>query len=137
MSESSHAYTFRVVLLGSRNPSITRTFTLPASSTFQLLHHAIQYSFGWQNSHLHEFTFEPTRTERATGMISLNQRTVLANIGTGQDDNYDDFGGNGGLYFDEKELKLNDVWEENGKARKSLERNGQVVSLYYLYDFGV
>lgn len=56
----------------------------------------------------------------------------------GKDDDGDDFGGgNNASYFDEKELKLNDVWEEDGRARQSVIRNGRVVSLYYLYDFGV
>jgi hypothetical protein len=50
----------------------------------------------------------------------------------------DDFGGDlGQLYFNEWELKLSDVWEEDGKARQSVVRGGQVVPLYYLYDFGV
>lgn len=40
-------------------------------------------------------------------------------------------------YFCEKEIRLSDVWEGNGKARKSVVRDGKVVSLYYLYDFGV
>jgi hypothetical protein len=60
------------------------------------------------------------------------------NIGMGKDQNGDDFaGGNGNLYFDETKLKLSDIWEESGKARKDAVRNGQVASLYYLYDFGV
>jgi hypothetical protein len=71
-------------------------------------------------------------------MISLSPRTVLMSVGMGQDEDVDRFGGrNSRLYFHEKELKLSDVWEDNGKARKSVVRNGQVVSLYYLYDFGV
>ena len=138
MSETIRAYTFRVVLLGSANPSITRTFTLPASSTFQHLHHAIQYSFDWQNSHLHEFTFEPTRTDGAAGVISFDSPTVLMNVGMEKNQNNDEFmGGNSNSYFNEKKLKLSDIWEEDGKARKKVVRNGQVVSLYYLYDFGV
>jgi hypothetical protein len=138
MSNTIRAYTFRVELLGSHDPSITRTFTIPASSTFQRLHHAIQYTFGWQNSHLHAFTFEPARTEISTGAISLSPQTVLMNIGMGEE-NASDYSGieSGVPYFFEKELRLSDVWEENGKARRSVVRHGQVVSLYYLYDFGV
>lgn len=136
MSGTIRAYTFRVTLLGSRNPAITRTFTLPVSSTFQRLHHAIQYTFDWNNSHLHEFTFEPTRTEKANGMISFNPRNVLVTIGMGKHaDDY--FEGNQVLYFEESKLKLSDIWEGNGKARKNVLENGQVVSLYYLYDMGV
>jgi len=59
-------------------------------------------------------------------------------VGMGQDEDVDCFGGrNNRPYFHEKELKLSDVWEDNGKVRKSVVRNGQVVPLYYLYDFGV
>jgi hypothetical protein len=67
--------------------------------------------------------FEPTRTERATGMISLNPKTVLVTIGMGEDHD------NGGftdrtLYWDEKKPKLSDVWEEDGKVRNNVPRNG-------------
>ena len=36
MSNIIHAYTFHVELLDSHDPSIMFTFTIPASSTFQL-----------------------------------------------------------------------------------------------------
>lgn len=69
-------------------------------------------------------------------MISFNPRNVLVTIGMGKHaDDY--FEGNQVLYFEESKLKLSDIWEGNGKARKNVLENGQVVSLYYLYDMGV
>lgn len=132
----THIYTFHVEILGSRNPTVTRTFTLPASSTFQGLHHAIQYTFGWNGSQPHAFTFEPTRTHRVDGF--LLPRTVLMDIGMGDAEEYGVYGaGDERPYFDEKDIKLSDVWEENGKARKGAMRGGNMASLFYMYGYEV
>lgn len=37
LSETTRAYSFRVTLLGSRNPSITRTFTIPSLFHFSMI----------------------------------------------------------------------------------------------------
>ena len=41
------------------------------------------------------------------------------------------------MTLDEEMTGCYDVWEENGKVKKSMIRDGCVVLLYYLYNFGV
>ncbi|KAG1773483.1 hypothetical protein EDD22DRAFT_204995 [Suillus occidentalis] len=87
-------YTFKVELIGSRNPVISRTFSVPASWTFQRLHAAIQYAFGWQNCHLHNFTFEParrppTREERRFISMDYREKLVVIHMGTPEDEDDD------------------------------------------------
>ncbi len=43
------------ITLNNTNPAIWREVTVPASITFFFLHHIIQISMGWRNSHLFEF----------------------------------------------------------------------------------
>lgn len=43
------------ITLNKTNPSIWRTVLVPSSVTFFDLHHIIQISMGWKNSHLFEF----------------------------------------------------------------------------------
>lgn len=50
------AHKIKIVLNGS-NPKITRTVLVPENFTFENLHYLIQFTFGWNNSHLHEFSF--------------------------------------------------------------------------------
>ncbi len=53
-------------------PGVFRVIQVPASSTFQGLHLALQYAFGWKNSHLYEVHVgrqrvavpDPDRSER-------------------------------------------------------------------------
>ena len=38
------------------DPAVTRTIQVPGNYTFNMLHMVINIAFGWQNSHLHEFS---------------------------------------------------------------------------------
>lgn len=121
------AYTFKVELLGSKNPVITRTFTIPASWTFFQLHAAIQYTFGWENSHLHSFTFDqPTR-----------RKTLLRIESSDADEFDDDFGFGAGTTIVDVKIRLSDVWEERGKYRQNASHDDELGICCYLYDFGV
>jgi hypothetical protein len=134
-------YTFKVELIGSRNPVISRTFSVPASWTFQRLHAAIQYAFSWQNCHLHHFTFEParrppTREERRFISMDYKEKLVVIHMGTPEDED-DDWATSARARFSEKDVKLNDFFEESGKYRKMAMKDGSIGKCYYLYDFGV
>jgi len=134
------AYTFKVELIGSRNPTISRTFTIPASWTFYRLHAAIQYSFGWLNCHLHQWSFEPARrppTNAERGFISLERREKLLVIHMGTPEDEDDEWGQAGICVGEKEIRMRDVWEEDGDCREAAVKDGMLGTCYYLYDFGV
>lgn len=121
------AYTLKVGLLGSDNPVITRTFTIPASWTFHKLHAAIQYTFGWQDCHLHSFTFE-----RADG-----RGPALFRIESADSEEFDDFDvGGGTTNVTDTKIRLSDVWEERGKYRQNASHNGRLGTCSYLYDFG-
>ncbi|CAD6563613.1 MAG: hypothetical protein ASARMPRED_000090 [Alectoria sarmentosa] len=54
-SESANNYLILVTLSGSTNPTMTRLLSLPPSLTFDKLHRVLQISFGWTNSHMHDF----------------------------------------------------------------------------------
>jgi len=122
------AYTFKVELLDSRDPVITRTFTIPASWTFYKLHAAIQYTFGWQDCHLHFFTFE---------QAALGRGPALLRIESGDSEEYGDFNVGGGTSVIDTKIRLSDVWEERGKYRQDASHNGTLGTCCYLYDFGV
>ncbi|KIJ62755.1 hypothetical protein HYDPIDRAFT_29911 [Hydnomerulius pinastri MD-312] len=134
------AYTFKVELIGSRNPPISRTFTIPSSWTFYRLNTAIQYTFGWQYCHLHQWTFEPRRrppTRQNRGLISLDHRETLLAIHMGTDeDEDDDWGATARARLGEKEIRMCDVWNERGMYRAAASKDGRLGSCYYLYDFG-
>ena len=48
-------YLLQIDLIGSENPSISRTLSVPPSTTLNTLHSAIQVAFGWGNVHPHRF----------------------------------------------------------------------------------
>lgn len=54
-SDSACNYLILATLSGSTNPSITRLLSLPPSLTFDKLHGVLQISFGWTDSHMHDF----------------------------------------------------------------------------------
>lgn len=54
-TESSRNYLILATLSGSTSPTITRLLSLPSSLTFDKLHRVLQISFGWTNSHMHDF----------------------------------------------------------------------------------
>ena len=54
-AQSASNYLILATLSCSRNPTITWLLSLPPSLTFDKLHRVLQISFGWTNSHMHEF----------------------------------------------------------------------------------
>ncbi|KAJ7593335.1 hypothetical protein C8J56DRAFT_930848 [Mycena floridula] len=131
-------YTFRIELLGSKDPVITRLVDVPAWYTFQYFHFVLQYAFGpWQQSHLHQWSFSPAKPNRS-GCISLERdQSVLKMIAA--DDHIEDplFGGPRIPWMYEKNVKLSDIYDESGRYFKMVQENGEVLPLTYLYDFGV
>lgn len=136
-------YTFKIELLGSQDPVITRIVDVPAWYTFEELHFVVQYAFGpWQQCHLHEFSYRTTKSNR-TGTISLKPlgeilRIVMADD---EDDGFS-FPGLPGLpsvpKMFEKNVKLKDIYDPSGRLReKVLDGDGHVLPLTYVYDFGV
>ena len=47
--------------------SLSRTILVPGSMTLYSLHYAIQRCFGWQNSHLHHFSYDENLFKKVTG----------------------------------------------------------------------
>ncbi|KAF9223450.1 hypothetical protein BS17DRAFT_767313 [Gyrodon lividus] len=102
-------YTFRVELIGSRNSAISRTFTIPASWSFYRLHAAIQYTLGWLDCHLHQWTFEPARMPPTNADISLGHREKLMAIHMGTPEDEDDDWGQRRVSVSEK--RTSDNWD--------------------------
>ena len=122
------SYVIHVEIQDVIEPKVTRTLSVPPSTTFHNLHLAIQTAFGWQNQHSHHFEVinvpaiwldskkEPPRVP--------GPRVLLTIRGPGyyEDDDDDDT-----PFVDEKTTKLSDVFEQEKYHNKYLE---------YLYDFG-
>ncbi|KAL0578434.1 hypothetical protein V5O48_003584 [Marasmius crinis-equi] len=127
------AYTFKIELLGSKNPVIARVVDVPAWFTFQWFHFVIQYAFGpWQQCHLHEFSFTEEKPNRS-GMISFApDQSVLRILSEGDEPS----AFTRGRVMYEKNIKLEDVFDPAGRLRSLVVRDGNVLSLKYLYDFG-
>jgi len=101
----NQVYQFKITLKGAK-PPIWRRIQVPETYTFWDLHVAIQDAMGWQDYHLHEFTF------------TLPIAKIKFRIGIPMDD-------------DLSETML-PGWEINISDFFSLERpNGD-----YFYDFG-
>jgi hypothetical protein len=49
----------KIQLRGINNPPVWRRIIIPGNYTFEELHDAIQYEFGWFNEHLYQFQKEP------------------------------------------------------------------------------
>lgn len=118
---SRPAYTFRVKISNCEDPTVIRTFTLPATSSFSRLHYAIQYSFGWISVNEHEFLFmEPSDAPGALLCIENRRRphdTCAHRI-------------------QEEKVFLCGIWGHfsTGMLKRRLARNEKVVPLEYCYE---
>lgn len=132
------AYTFKLTLLGTSDPVITRVFDVPAWFTFRQLHYTIQYAMGpWDDAHLHEFSFEmPLTGERSI----LNARKAVLKIGSEPEQviNLPGVPTPRPPPFEiETNIQLSDVFDADGRLHNVVAPNGNVLPLFYLYDFGV
>ena len=100
------AHKLKIVLNGSM-PKIYRNVVVPENFTFEDLHYLIQFAFGWDNSHLHEFSFG----------TFLNRTTIAPD-----DDEQDHWSDEPN--YDEMETTINDILP--------LIKN----KINYTYDFG-
>ncbi|KAG6330276.1 hypothetical protein ID866_8814 [Astraeus odoratus] len=130
-----NAYTFKVELIGSRNPVITRTFTVPATWTFRVLHGAIQHAFGWEDWHLHHFTFKSSRQSGGRSQVSREHREQLLRVHTGTPVEGDgERSRSCNHHVAEEDIRLRDIWEEEGSYRPHATKDGRLGDCYYLYD---
>ena len=77
-ADSARNYLILVTLTGSTNPTITRLLSLPPSLTFEKLHDVLQISFGWTNSHLHNFHVTLVDDEKINPMGALPILSIYA-----------------------------------------------------------
>ncbi|KIY44789.1 hypothetical protein FISHEDRAFT_50671, partial [Fistulina hepatica ATCC 64428] len=130
------AYMFEFELLGSSSPVIKRTVDVPSWYTFQELHYVIQYAFGpWQLCHLHEFNFTLSKPNRS-GKISLGmQRDVLKLLDRHDAEEAEELITNARVELEDR-VYLKDVFDPHGRLHNVVTRNGSILPLIYLYDFG-
>ncbi|KAF5361590.1 hypothetical protein D9757_011553 [Collybiopsis confluens] len=139
INPSAEIYTFKIELLGSKDPKIYRIVDVPAWYTFQYLHFVIQYAFGpWQQCHLHEFYYARNKANR-TGTISFDPvETVLKILAEGEEPDALSGMRNLGLFnrapppvtphLWEKQVKLEDVYDEAGPHhRRVLNADGKLT----------
>ena len=111
-----------------------RKVAVPSWYTFKQFHFVLQYIFGpWQNCHLHNFMFQ--RNEAGPRSISFGPRDVLLEVNHKGD--VETMFGPRREWIDERELKLSDIYAEDGRMRSKVLSNRSVVPLIYEYDFGV
>ncbi|KAK1232518.1 hypothetical protein PQX77_004369 [Marasmius sp. AFHP31] len=123
-------YTFKIKLVGSTKPVITRTVDVPSWYTFQWFHFVIQYAFGpWQQCHPHEFSYETETPKRRGGIPDQPALRILPESGAPRSLA-------GGRSMFEKELKLSDIYDRSGKYHSLVVREGAFLPLKYLYEFG-
>ena len=125
-SAKERNYIIHVQILDIAHPRVTRTFSIPPSTTFFTLHHAIQIAFGWQNQHSHQFEISNIPAIWIDDKKSPPQPTGPHTLLTIQNaEMYSD--GDDTPSVDEKTTKLSDVFEQDQYKNKALE---------YTYDFG-
>lgn len=126
------AYVFKVALLGSTNPNITRKVVVPSWWTFKEFHIAIQYIFfPWKNCHLHSFEFLKRLADAPVRFDLGFRKEVLLELCHPGDVEYVSQN-----WFDERKVKLSDVFAQNGRHRSQVLVDGAFAPLLYEYDFG-
>lgn len=124
---------FDVELLGSSNPKITRKVAVPSWWTFKQFHFVLQYIFlPWKNCHLHSFEFLKRLGDAPVRYGFSFRKEVLLELCHDGDVEYVSQN-----WFDERSVKLSDVFDENGRHRSLVLVNGTFAPLLYEYDFGV
>lgn len=125
-STKERNYIVQVRIQDIAHPRVTRTFSIPPSTTFYTFHLAIQIAFGWQNQHSHQFEIsnipaiwiddkkKPPRPSGPPILLTIHNTQLSCVI----DDTPS---------VDEKTTKLSDVFEQEQYKNKYLE---------YMYDFG-
>ena len=109
MSIQKSVYQLKITIKDTK-PSIWRRILVPSDATFWELHIAIQDSFGWTDSHLHEF-FIGSAWDRNAIRICIPHPE-------------DDIFGEERKPLDESNTRLNDFLSENQSK------------ITYVYDFG-
>ncbi|KAF2742703.1 hypothetical protein M011DRAFT_390341, partial [Sporormia fimetaria CBS 119925] len=56
------------------DPQITRTLSVPASTTFTTLHRALQIAFNWSGKHAYDFIVRDPEYVREGGMLAHIER---------------------------------------------------------------
>lgn len=124
------SYVFDVELLDISDPKITRKVAVPSWWTFKQFHLVLQYIFlPWQNYHLHTFQFLKDHPVRFN---SVDGQEILLELGReGDGGSFDSYN-----WFDERKVKLSDVFGVDGRLRSQILYNGDISPLLYRYDFG-
>ena len=124
-------YILRIKIEGVTKPEIIRTLSVPPSTTFNQLHHAIQIAFNWEYAHLHIFEVHdspPDYTKAGSRRIRAPPRRALLSIDP-RESNVGAMGArwDGGESFKSHEKTLRYVFENDKYKHKFLQ---------YRYDFG-
>lgn len=62
-------------------PPVTRTLSVPAATTFETLHQALQIAFDWAHSHAHDFAvYDPEFAASAASLEASDQKESLLRI---------------------------------------------------------
>ncbi|TRM59456.1 hypothetical protein BD626DRAFT_155108 [Schizophyllum amplum] len=130
-------YTFKIKLLGSKDPVIKRTVDVPAWFTFQELHFVIQYAFGpWQQYHQHQFSFHSAPPGRG-GATHMAPDTELLRVIADEDEHNEAYRVRRLAVLKEKEVRLFDVYGSEGRHRAQVDVYGDVLPMIYTYDFKI
>ena len=124
-------YILKIDLQEVTDPPVSRTLSVPPTTTFHKLHYAIQIAFGWHNAHLYHFqviNLPALKTPNAsTRHRYVPPRVLLQLDGPGLDNDFCFDDDERVPSKDVKETRLCDVLEPAKYRNKFIE---------YLYDFG-
>ncbi|EEB98644.1 hypothetical protein MPER_01814, partial [Moniliophthora perniciosa FA553] len=97
------------------------------------------YAFGWENRHLHLFSFTTATPDPHTGDISVRPENTALEILADDDDIIEPMNGQPAPpTFYESKIKLSDVYDPNGRYHHLVkdEEEGPILPMRYLYDPG-
>lgn len=120
-------YILQICLREVTDPPVTRKLSVPPSTNFHKLHHAIQLAFGWNNVHLYQFQVlnKPPMNYASTPRRYIPPKVLLRLPGPGMVNNL--FGEDDIILKSPKTVQLREVFE------RAKYKNGYIE---YLYDLG-
>ena len=124
-------YILKIDLEEVTDPVVSRTLSVPPTTTFHKLHYAIQIAFGWDNAHLYHFqviSLPALNTPNASKRRRLAPPRVLLQLdGPGLDND---------IWFDDEERVPNKDVEQTRLCDVLELAKYRNKFIQYLYDFG-
>ena len=123
-----------VLYLRLANGGVFRSIRIPSNYDFHLIHRLIQYTFGWSDTHLHQFQVRPgcefyKSQPKKTWIKNWGKTSnIIANKGIGRTLSFE----RPGYSRDERHVTVGDIWSDEASYRDG----DHAIGVLYTYDFG-